>query len=356
MPRETLSTQSTATENSEKCRISEKTRADLENLKEKVQSSMGPSETSLYINGYPVLSYEALESEPAESGISPKKYLESIESIIQTPDDVFAVMNPKNKIVEWKRSEKDKLDLLMDAGVTLASGGYDCDNMAWLAKTLLDSLGCKNGYDYKARVIGSSAEKHAVCIYTNQDGEMCSIDQFDHHKNIKTICQASNLFKCNEFLEVYLYEKNGIKSQIKVVPINKDLKETAETELVVLVHNKYIEGFNPNNILPSGWGRYSVVQIDFVEGDTSLLYKNGKMDQRSFKDGSMEFFDIEGKLTQKTYPASSDIEVELYDDNRRVVQRNFREKKDHPYEIEVYNSEGKIIKVQTWTGEERNVP
>lgn len=334
---------------------------------------------------------------------SPEEYYKYVVSNITSPEDIMLVMRGRMTYYE------DPQDRMYPAHTIIAAGFGDCENYSWLAKCLLDELGCKNNFDYNSRVIGIGT--HAVCIYTDENGDTWSIDQHEK-KKINTIYEASPYFKGKEKSNIdedKLLNEN-IEEKIR---LDEKLTNNYERITYVLYDQTFDKSFNPNKILPKEWNKYKMTQLMFETDVVNfvVVYQNGKLysitnenkketdffdekgnlDQRSYdgndyvifhkgtekisqriyKDGEMEgeCFDLNGKLTQRNFKngiietydpktqkiksrifPDGDVEKEFYSPDGKVMQKNFRKNPGVKYETEWYDPNGALQQTKTFDG------
>jgi len=288
-----------------------------------------------------------------------EEYYRYISSNIENVDDIMAVLNGFITYYE------DPQNRVHPAEVTLAAGFGDCDNYAWLAKKLLDDLGCRKNFNFNARVIGLG--DHAVCIYTERNGDTYSIDQ---HKRIKTtsIYEASPLFEpfkdpSNEIEETVLYGKD-VEARIT---LDQTMKNNYERILFMLYKMDFSRDFSPRDALPEDWNKYKITQVNFKD-ESGIIYKNGKLfsifdksknerdvfdedgdlKQRDFSDGKWAtFYKGTGKIRQINYPEKSEIKNEVFTMNGTILQKTY---KDGSFEV-FYENTDKIYQKNYASGD-----
>lgn len=300
--------------------------------------------------------------------LTPKEYFRHLTSLIDSPKDIRKAIN--KPICEWKQDDP-KSDKLNNAEDVLAKGGDDCDNLSWLAKRLFDKLGCKNGHDYKARVIGKSI--HAVCIFEDQDGKLYILDQKAGIKRYTNLKKASIFFESEEEqpFELQLNENKNARLNIY---IDENLNDK-HTKLVAQIYDKYDgKNFKVEKYLPEDWDKYQNLELQF-QNKFTLFYEKGKLTQKTLPNGTKQLYtkgqitekvypnkerdeyhyDKDGKLTQKVYAKSNSIKYENYHpDGKTVKDRTFKKwdknEDESIYETIWYNKKGEPTDAKNWDG------
>lgn len=329
-----------------------------------------------------------------------EEYYRYIASSITSPEDITTIVK------ELMTYYPDPQDRMYPASTIIAAGFGDCENYSWLAKCLLDDLGCKKNFNYNSRVIGVGT--HAVCIYTDEKGDTWSVEQNERRK-INTIYEASKYFEKQKEEppeEMRLYNGN-IQER---ATLDKTLANNYEEALYLLYDQNFDKSFDPNKVLPKEWKKYKRTQLNF-KNNVVAIYVNGKIDnindknkketdifdekgnlgQREYDDGSfvafhkgtekirqkdyakgevkVEYFDLNGELMQRrlrngaiedynpktkkiisrSFP-DGDVEAEFYSSDGEVEQKDFRKNPNVKYKREWYDSAGKINQTETFDG------
>lgn len=259
---------------------------------------------------------------------NPEEYYRYIASSITSPEDIMVVLR------ELMTHYSDPQDRMFPAHMVVAAGFGDCENYSWLAKCLLDELGCKNNFDYKSRVIGIGT--HAVCIYIDEKGDTWSINQHER-KKINTIYEASARFekqKEESIDEERLYNGN-IQERIL---LDENLANNYKEVTYILYDQNFDKSFDPDKILPKEWKKYRKTQLNF-KNNVVAIYINGKIDNIDDENRKeMDLFDEEGALSQRKYADGS--LVFFYKGTEKVSQRNYAEGE---VKIEHFDLDGALV-------------
>ncbi len=319
----------------------------------------------------PVFPYKYFELREGGFQFTKKEYFAYVSFLIETPQDVVALIN--EPFMRWKE-QSDEFNPLFDPPEVLGGGGADCDNISWTAKTLLDTLGCRDGHDYKARVIGMGT--HAVCLYQNEQGEWWAIDQWDHHPvDLHNIRTASPMFlgPDSSLLEVFL-RRPGL---VHYVYLDLHTLESNHTHLNAALNAPYTPNVAPSDIFPEDWKTYEKAQISFQDG-AAMIYMNGHLYQtdlppstdphapavqfhneaeiviqQNLQDGTRENFTETGILLHQKFPSPNPIEILFYhEDGVTPSQCRYREgidKTHYPYRDVWYAADGTtVIQTRDW--------
>lgn len=313
--------------------------------KEITEGLIRPSRYGLKFRDKDVIAYRDLKGK-----LTPKQYFSYLSEFVESPEDVWIIVSA----LQWVQNGGHQ-DILKEPHKTLVEGGGDCDNLALVAKKLLEDLGCRNGHDYNPRVIGNSAGQHAVCVFTDKDKKMYVMDEKSEIKEVpgKDIYKASQRFKRFEdpkqdnIYEEFLGPDGKFRVQIFV---NEKTLQLKKGWVVLQIFNKKYdpESFDIKQYISAGFLRGKVIEVNFADG-VSLFYRNGKVVQENYPDGSKLRY--MGNHLLKEYPENHGLINETLDPKTRIVrQKNFRHKFYGRYAIEWYDKEGNIIKRQSWDG------
>lgn len=380
--------------------------SDLKQKFEAIRKQMSENGQELANLGMPIAYLgKAQEAVSPYEGLKDKmtaeEYFKYLCQLIDSPEDIYKIIN--EPFMKWKpdRAEDEIPDQLNEADVTIANGGGDCDNLSLVAKKLFEALSCKTGFDYKARIIGLG--EHAVCVYTDKDGKMYSIDQHRTVEPFTDIYEASEEFPKRESgdvpREVFLENNGGMQLMISQDP---DSLEKTYDFIHVRFKSAYNKKFDFQKLLPKDWKKYVSTQVYFGKNEVifydygvlrqqnfadgihvkykgpdyyqkvypggdllSEFFTNEKLSQRNFRDGKSEIYDAQtggikqinwpngnievfkkGKLYSKDFPEGNDVHSEFYDENGLVIQRNFRNKK-LPHKVEWYKN-NQVIQTKNW--------
>lgn len=292
----------------------------------------------------PIFPYKYFERREGGFQFTKQEYFAYVSSLTETPSDVVALIN--EPFMSWTE-RGDKFDPLLDPPEILGGGGGDCDNISWTAKTLLDTLGCRNGHDYKARVIGFGA--HALCIYHNEDGQWWAIDQWDHHPiDLQNIRTASSMFSGpDSSLREISLQRPGLAHHVY---IDLHTLEPDHTRLDAVVNGPFNASLAPADVFPEDWKTYEKTQIFFRDGSIMVYLKGylyevllppsadskapaaqfynqaGLLIGQKLGDGTQEHFSETGVLIQRDFPSPNPISVLLYhDDGVTPLQCEYRD-------------------------------
>lgn len=247
-------------------------------------------------------------------------YLEYLSQEVQTPMDVWSVINPP--VLRWDKGILPSADPLFSAETTLALGSGDCDNISWVAKVLLDKLGQRNGIDYHARLIISGVVTHGATVYTNEAGQLCSIDQGYHHENVQNLREASSIFEEKQTIGELQFAEGTVFSHEVCLQKSLDLEGKVDKKtMVAKTAHKDASKFDPEKELPTEWKEYEMCQVFFLD-NSCWSYQKGQMCQINHPDGSIEIIDpSSGKLTQKD---QADGTQEVLDrDSGKLVEKDY---------------------------------
>lgn len=377
----------------EHCEASETPQEKLLALKQSIEAETSSEGVEIGVQRIRVIPYQNLPITEKGERISPKEYFDYLVTLIETPEDIVALVNMP--IVEWKpdSSEKDRLEHGQN---TLANGGGDCDNISWLAKELLDQLSCKKGHDYKAKVVGMPDTNHAITIYKDLEGNLCSIDQWDHKKNIGNIFQGSTHFEGKDQSGIFGIELFSPDIQVRRSLDPKTLQAN-NIRMEVMAYLPNFENFTPEKKLPKDWTEHGQCDVLFSDG-SYVRYISGKLRQKDLPNGEIHAYgsaggliqidrangDVEqynektGFLTQKTFASpqkdgtigllyyegegnetiqmrvfeeKNEKEKEYYWPNGKVKQENYRNRSAE-YKIVFYDETGERLGAKTWEGKD----
>lgn len=309
--------------------------------------------------------YSSLPKDSDEKPIlTTQQYFEYVSSLVTSAKDVSALMNPP--YLKWE--DDDAINQrLFPAHVTLARGGGDCDNMSQVAKEFLDALGCKDGHDYKAKVISCPDVRHAITIYTGRDGKLACIEQWSQVEDIADIYSASTFFEKLRGTNSDFYEAEPLGLQGRVsYSIEANTLERNHKLMEVTFTHSYHAPFDPEKDLPPAWRTHEKVSIFFSDG-TKIVCFNGKMDQLQSKDETLfyndngkvkerstsdkeEFYDDQGRVNEVHYlDVGNPIEAEFFYPETGVVrQRDFKE--GQPKKNEIYDESGHLKQISYFDG------
>lgn len=288
-------------------------------LRGAIEVSHGDEVVEIGSSRIPVVPYISLpQTDEFGEKITPIQYFDYLASIIDSPDDVFILIN--EPILKWDQ-DRTGLDQLVTPEHTFVTGGGDCDNISWAAKVLLDRLGCKKGFDYHARVIAAPSIHHAATVYTDESGQLCSIDQVDHKKGVGDAVSISRIFQDGsdsippDYFEVTLYSPNvQVRRQVNPANLNY-LTDNME----VVVYKIEQDVFDPKKMLPPDWVNYNEVRALFRDGGY-IRYLKGVLYQRDFPDGIVEHYRNDGSVEQRSFPDDSIIWL---NPQRKMYQKKF---------------------------------
>lgn len=319
--------------------------------------------TLLGENNVAVKAYKALSGK-----ITLEEYFKYLVSLIDRPRDIWKIIN--KPLLTYVKDSDDK-DILRAPEEVLAKGCGDCDNISWLAKTLLDSLGCKNGHDYEARVIAWG--NHAVCLFKDEDGKKYVMDQ----GQLITAFEKTPLFtvKNNDHPEeIILHPKKHSKWIYSLD--DKTLEKNGEYMTILVYEDLQGDNFDMEKYIPEDWKSVKQTNFVFINGIT-VIYQGGRkigkiapnrvqtiyyensllVHRKQYPKGGkieLEVFERNGKLKQRTY---SNGNVEFYYEDGKTVQQIHYGKKDTftPFEMKFFDQNGKLTHVKLWGGEIRSV-
>ena len=226
------------------------------------------------------------------------EFLHFLGALIETPEDIHNIIAPP--FSEWQ-DYGGKIDPYENAGgrfpqlesseVTLAKGGGSCTELSWLAKELFEILSCKTGVDYDARVIGVGT--HAVCVYTDENGDLNSLDQGDHYQNVEDGYSASDLFEQDKPMkELELHE--GI-SQL-LYDLDPETMKNNYKRIQIDIYEDYTDDFfDPSKYAPE-YAQYRKANFYFQDGNRAF-FQNGQLVHTIHKNGEKFWYDGTKQLT-----------------------------------------------------------
>jgi outer membrane lipoprotein-sorting protein len=243
---------------------------------------------------------------------TPEEYFKYIGTIIDTPEDVRTLINkPFLKYLENTNLQ------VKDETITLKDGGGDCDDLSWVAKKFLDILGCKNGFDYQAKVISMKKAHHAVCVFKDKDGKFYSIEQSAIVKGFTTISGASERFSktygTDNIEEISLYKGTTLRTQVDPETLEVNYKR-----LVAIPVTNDISTSTIDNLLPGNWKKHEVTQINLTNGD-GLIFKFGILYEHFSSDGKVTFYNDKGQVNQVRDRQGI---IEIFDNKGKLIQIN----------------------------------
>jgi len=244
---------------------------------------------------------------------TPEEYFKYVGSLIDTPEDVRTLTN--KPFMEWKKQPNETS---RDEFTIFANRGGDCDELSWVAKKLLDQLGCKNNHNYKARVI--AVEKHAICIFEDTDGKTYVIEQTDPIKEFTDLKKASAIFK------------NYIESGVTPNPMEAEIKGNVELQFsldsVTLKRTYRLLGViglakidDLKKYVPKDWTNFETTEVHLVD-DSVTFYKKGILTETRLADETHIFYRENGKPKKIVNPDGT--EKIFVDDG--TVQENSADK------------------------------
>ena len=314
--------------------------------------------------------------------ISAADYFFYIRNKVSSPEEIGMLTRSDNLHPERIFTYKTRGEATIDSVKVVERDGGDCDDLSEFARECLEFLGEKTGFDYKPRVIAKDnlAEKddsHAVCIYTERDGQMHAIDQNVPEK-IDHIDQASGHFdkKRNfRFRELETDYASGSAMNWTLDPrtLEKDYKTL---KLTVPNGDFDIDKFNESLYFPEDWEQYDEVwvtvglkvrdgakktqvfykngeiqHVAYAKGDLkSIFYKDGQIHQKIYREGDLKsIFYKDGQIEQKTYRAG-DLESIFYKDGQ-IGQKTYRA---GPYHY-VWYRHGEPYHAEDFSGKQKSL-
>ncbi len=275
----------------------------------------------------PVLPFKEVQSI-----VTAEEYFRYLSLLVDSPQDASLLINtPFQKWKEPHSVTRPPEQVLQDAG-------GDCDELSWFAKRILDAVGCKNGFNLKAKVIGLN--NHAVCIFTDEKDKKYSIDQWEM-KEIHHISEASEEFRKpsdpsspkNQFIQVKQYSAEATLLKIEID--SERLIPTRDRMIALLSRDrvrmeKVIE-FDPTPYLPASWKGYGILELH--SGENTLFYQSGQLYQvNRAKDQIIEYFK-DKKIIQRSF-AHGDVETESFE-NGDLVERVYRKDSKAEFSFDV---------------------
>jgi len=326
-----------------------------------------------------VVRYPFLKKSP--NNISVNEYWEYLMAHIDSAEVagmfIHALINYDD--AKLKKDAEDRL--FMSGSEILEMGKGICGDISNLMKEILLRLGKKIGHNFKPKVIGLTPAKHAIVVFLDKDGKWKGFDQHMPFEEIKNTSDGFDLYSATGlfaehrpkgtsalnhpslFYEVQKPDDRyaGLGARTDVYDIDQRTLKSDYTLLKIHTRTPMDLQRNPGDYYTEqDWKKFKQVEVVFL--DITLIYQNGKLIERAFKDGKgrvafekidsqtglieqrtfrngdFELFDIKGVLKQRTY-ANGDYETYIGGQLEQKIYKN----PSNPVDFEVFGPGGKVV-------------
>ena len=277
-------------------------------------------ENTVSLNGRTVPNYTQFKD-----GIPPSVYMNYLAGSAKNATELATVLSA---FIQYQEIQDDNM---LTPEEILSMGSGDCDNMSNLFVKLLETLGKKSGYDYKAKVVGLDGANHAVAIFNDTDGKWKAFDLQLPFNEMRQINGRADLYSASSLFDgVKGMSDRSFYERKKLGPaagagakvdnfLNLETLIPSGREIAATVDLDYSPDFNPDSILNGyNWRQTEVTHIHFRKGyaiyfhsgvlsqvtePTKItLYENNAVNQIQYSNHpkiATENFDVTGQLVSR---------------------------------------------------------